>query len=121
MSLECHIQGIGAFVDTVVYKMGVGLKRLQWLGIPNILVDNLVPISCMPFTTLWVNGETGCATDDLRDTETSLHDEKLQGKVYELNKGGANIVILDLTKALRNLFENGPSYGKHSFGIARVL
>jgi len=113
-------QGIGTFVDTVVGKMGASLQRIQGLGVANIMVDNLVPMSCMPFTTLYVNGETGCTTNDLLDTETSLHDEKLQAKVNELNNGGANIVMLDLTKALRNVFENGPTYGKQSFVIARV-
>ncbi|KAG0562431.1 hypothetical protein KC19_9G145500 [Ceratodon purpureus] len=104
-------QGVAAFVDTVVDKMGEQMERLRGLGVRNIMVENLVPMSCMPFTTLWVNGETGCVTNDLLDTETSLHDAKLQAKVNALNKGGANIVMLDLTKALRNLFENGPAFG----------
>lgn len=107
-------QGVAAFVDTVVDKMGEQMERLHALGVRNIMVENLVPMACMPFTTLWVNGETGCVTDDLLDTETNLHDAKLQAKVDALNKGGANIVMLDLTKALRNLFENGPAFGNRT-------
>jgi phospholipase/lecithinase/hemolysin len=106
-----RLQGVGAFVDTVVGQMGASLQRLQGLGVSNILVENLVPMSCMPFTALYVNGETACAAADLLDTETSLHDQNLQAKVNELNNGGGNIVMLDFTKALRNVFENGPTYG----------
>lgn len=103
--------GLAAYVDTVVNKMGAQMQRLHGLGVHNIMVENLVPMSCMPFTTYWVNGETGCVTNQLLDTETSLHDSKLQAKVNALNKQGANIAMLDLTKAMRRLFENGPSYG----------
>lgn len=105
------LQGLAAYVNTVVDKMGTQMERLHALGVRNILVENLVPMSCMPFTTYWVNGETGCVTDDLLDTETSLHDAKLQAKVNALNAGGANIAMLDLTKAMRRLFENGPAFG----------
>ncbi|XP_024385843.1 GDSL esterase/lipase At5g03610 [Physcomitrium patens] len=105
------VQGVSAFVDTVVGKMGDQMNRISKLGVRSIMVENLVPMSCMPFTTLWINGETGCVMNDLLDTETNLHDARLQAKVNELNKGGANIMMLDLTKALRRLFENGPAYG----------
>lgn len=91
--------------------MGAQMQRLHELGVGSILVENLVPMSCMPFTTKWVNGETGCVTNELLDTETSLHDAKLQAKVNALNKQGANIAYLDLTKAMRRLFEQGPTYG----------
>lgn len=104
-------QGVAAFVDTVVGKMGEQLQRILALGVRNVMVENLVPMGCMPFTTLWVNGETGCVANDLLDTETALHDAKLQAKVNALKNAGANIVMLDLTKALRNLFENGPAFG----------
>jgi phospholipase/lecithinase/hemolysin len=108
------MQGVPAFVDTVVGKMGEQLQRILALGVRNVMVENLVPMGCMPFTTLWVNGETGCVANDLLDTETALHDAKLQAKVNALKKAGANIVMLDLTKALRNLFENGPAFGNNS-------
>lgn len=91
--------------------MGEQLQRILALGVRNVMVENLVPMGCMPFTTLWVNGETGCVANDLLDTETALHDAKLQAKVNALKNAGANIVMLDLTKALRNLFENGPAFG----------
>lgn len=107
-------QGIADFVTTVVDKMGTSLVRIRSLGVKNILVDNIVPLSCMPFTTLWVNGETGCVTNSTLDTETSLHDSKLQAKVNALNAGGANIVMLDLTKALKTVFQNGATYGQFS-------
>nr|XP_024368108.1 GDSL esterase/lipase At5g03610-like isoform X2 [Physcomitrium patens] len=105
------VQGVSAFIDTVVDQIGIQMQRIHNLGVGSLMVENLVPMSCMPFTTLWVNGETGCATNELLDTETNLHDAKLHYKVDELNSVGANILMLDLTKALRQLFENGPSYG----------
>lgn len=111
--LQCS-QGIADFVNTVVDKMGTSLARIQSLGVKNILVENIVPLSCMPFTTLWVNGETGCVTNFTLDTETSLHDSKLQAKVNALNVGGGNIVMLDLTKALKTVFQNGATYGQFS-------
>jgi len=105
------LQGLPAFVDTVVNKMGVQMERLRALGVHNIMVENLVPMTCMPFTTVWYNGETGCVKNELLDAETNQHDAKLQAKVNELNRQGANIMMLDLTKTLRRLFENGPAYG----------
>lgn len=111
--LQCS-QGISDFVSTVVDKMGTSLARIKSLGVKNILVENIVPLSCMPFTTLWVNGETGCVTNSTLDTETSLHDSMLQAKVNALNVGGGNIVMLDLTKALRTVFQNGATYGQFS-------
>lgn len=91
--------------------MGAALQRIQRLGITHIMVEDLAPMACMPFATLYVNGETECVTSDLLDTETNLHNQKLQAKVDALNGGRANIVMLNLYKALRTLFENGPAMG----------
>ncbi|XP_024379615.1 GDSL esterase/lipase At5g03610 [Physcomitrium patens] len=105
------VGGVSAYADTVVDKMGAALQRIQRLGITHIMVEDLAPMACMPFATLYVNGETECVTSDLLDTETNLHNQKLQAKVDALNGGRANIVMLNLYKALRTLFENGPAMG----------
>ena len=92
--------------------MAAQIQRIQSLGVPHIVVDNVVPMGCMPYSTLYVNGETACVGNYTLDTETNLHDSMLQSRVESLNSNGGNVIMVDLTKALRTLFENGQSYGK---------
>ena len=101
----------------VVDGIALSLFRLQLIGIRYIMVASLVPGTCMPYNTMWVNNSNACITNDTISSETILNNALLEDRVNLLNKGlhGADIIIVNMTKAFQELFHNGEKYGEITF------
>lgn len=101
----------------VVDGIALSLFRLQMIGIRHIMVASLVPGTCMPYNTIWVNNSNACITNDTISSETILNNALLEDRVNLLNKGlhGADIIIVNMTKAFQELFHNGEKYGEITF------
>ena len=111
------VQGVRALVGNVVDGIAINLLRIQLLGIPHIMVANVAPGNCMPYSTKLVNNYTACIKNDTISNETTLHNNLLEARVNVLNKGirGADIIILNMTKAFEEIFHHGEKYGKSVF------
>ena len=114
-----------AIVATVVNGIAINMLRIQRLGIRHIMVANIAPGACMPYSTLPINNSTACIANDTINTQTMLHNSLLEDRVKLLNKlglHGADIIIVNMTKAFQELFHNGEKYGEAScddcYGLA---
>lgn len=107
-------QAVSVLAANVVDGIALNLFRLQMIGIRHIMVASLVPGTCMPYSTIWVNNSNACITNDTMSSETILNNALLEDRVNLLNKGlhGANIIIVNMTKAFQELFHNGEKYGE---------
>lgn len=110
-------QAVSVLAANVVDGIALNLLRLQMIGIRHIMVASLVPGTCMPYSTIWVNNSNACITNDTMSSETILNNALLEDRVNLLNKGlhGANIIIVNMTKAFQELFHNGEKYGEITF------
>lgn len=117
------VQGVRALVGSVVDGIAINLLRIQVLGIPHIIVANVAPGNCMPFSTRSVNNYTACIRNDTISNETTLHNNLLEARVKVLNKSirGADIIILDMTKAFEEIFHHAEKYGKSVFAWSTLL
>lgn len=107
-------QRIAALVTSVVDGIALNILRIRMLGVPHIMVASLVPGTCMPYSTYWVNNSTACISNDVVSNETIQHNALLEARVRLLKSAipGSNIVILNMTKAFQELFHNGENYGE---------
>lgn len=106
-----------AIVATVVDGIAINMLRIQRLGIRHIVVANIAPGACMPYSTLLVNNSTACIANDTINAQTMLHNSLLEDRVKLLNRlglHGADIIIVNMTKAFQELFHNGEKYGEAS-------
>ncbi len=106
-----------AIVAAVVDGIAINLLRIQRLGIRHIMVANIAPGACMPYSTLPVNNSTACIANDTINTQTMLHNSLLEDRVKLLNRlglHGADIIIVNMTKAFQELFYSGEKYGEAS-------
>lgn len=110
-------QAVSVLAANVVDGIALTLFRLQMIGIRHIMVASLVPGTCMPYSTMWANNSNACITNDTMSSETILNNALLEDRVKLLNKGlhGANIIIVNMTKAFQELFHNGEKYGEMAF------
>lgn len=86
------------------------------LGVRHIMVASLVPGTCMPYMTYWVNNSTACVSNDMVSNETVRHNALLEDRMQLLNSAipESSIIILNMTKAFQELFHNGANYGEYS-------
>jgi len=84
------------------------------LGVRHIMVASLVPGTCMPYNTYWVNNSTACIRNDIVSSETIQHNALLEGRMQLLNSAipESSIIIINMTKAFQELFQNGDKYGE---------
>lgn len=94
--------------------IALNVMRIRMLGIYHIMVASLVPGLCMPYNTIWANNSTACATNDMVSNETFLHNTLLEDRMRLLNRAlpDSSIIIVNMTKAFQELFQNGDKYGE---------
>ncbi|KAG0617476.1 hypothetical protein M758_5G191900 [Ceratodon purpureus] len=110
--VSAESEELKTFITNVVDGITSNIVRLHRLGIRNIVVANLANMPCSPYVTVDSNFTT-CSNNSTITTENSNHNALLEKRMdllrFELL--GANIVILDQTKAFNLLFHNGTNFG----------
>jgi hypothetical protein len=107
-------QQVAALTTSVVDGIALNVLRIRMLGIRHIMVASLVPQTCMPYNTYWVNNSTACITNDMISNETIQHNALLGDRMRLLNYAipESSIIIVNMTKAFQELFHKGDKYGK---------
>ncbi|KAG0555799.1 hypothetical protein KC19_11G003900 [Ceratodon purpureus] len=104
---------IPALLDNVVDGLAWNVLRLFKMGIHNILVSNLAPMSCFPQYTAIYN-YTHCLDNTTLTYKTQeLHNIKLENAMTSLDKNveGLKILLLDQSKAFQYLVDSASILG----------
>ncbi|XP_062186739.1 GDSL esterase/lipase At5g03610-like [Phragmites australis] len=96
-----------ALVGNVTTEIAKEVKRLQDLGVPKILVNNLHPLGCTPRHSR-PNNYARC--DDRANMVASMHNKNLAEK---LGSDHENVMLLDLNTAFSNLVQPSPDAAKN--------
>lgn len=94
--------------------IALGALRIQRLGIKHIMVSTVVPASCMPYTTYPINNSTACVKNETLSIQTDLHNKLLIERFKLLKKvlHKSDFIIVNLTKAMKEVLLHGEKYGK---------
>jgi len=107
---------LNTFVASVVDGIALSIVRLNAIGFRHIIVGNLPYMECIPLSINEL-AYKGCSTNSTIVNQTSLHNSLLHQRVKGLNQqlSGLRVVIVDLTKAFKELISHPATYGKPHF------
>ncbi|OVA03591.1 Lipase [Macleaya cordata] len=98
------VQGLPAFITTVVNQMSLNLKQIHGLGVKKIAVTALEPLGCLPDATAMSSYQKCNGTVN---QAVGFHNLLLQQMVQKLNNEtkGSPFVILDFYSAFMSVFK----------------
>ncbi|CAN6438811.1 unnamed protein product [Victoria cruziana] len=110
------IQGLNEFIELVVNRTAVDLRRLGRLGLSKTAILNLFPLGCTPVGRQLL-GSPASSCNDLLNRYSSHHNLLLHRAVDDINADlhhPMHVVVLDIYNAassiLHHLSGSGPSF-----------
>lgn len=92
-------------MDSLFEELKRDLKRLNWIGVPKVMITNLHPIQCTPYYTRPTN-YSSCAFNV--SASVAGHNRRVDALMRELD-GASNttFLALDVNTAMSNVLLQG--------------
>ncbi|XP_010271720.1 PREDICTED: GDSL esterase/lipase At5g03610-like isoform X2 [Nelumbo nucifera] len=112
-------QGLPAFIASVVNQTTLNLKRIHGLGVKKVAVIALLPLGCLPQSTV-LSSYQQC--NKTQNTAVRFHNLLLKQAVEKLNNEtkSPTFILLDLNSAFMSAFDKKNS-GNLKFGFGNPL
>ncbi|XP_010434862.1 PREDICTED: GDSL esterase/lipase At4g16230 [Camelina sativa] len=122
-SVQRKVVSPEVFVDTMISRFRLQLTRLYQLGARKIVVINIGPVGCIPFSRESSDPTAGIECSVEPNEMAQMYNLKLKTLVEDLNKNlqGSRFVYADVFRIVYDILQNYSSYGFESEKIPCCL